>query len=148
MAGRRGLQCNSKFGGLPVVFSCDQMFGLLCCIVSSFLPRALSATVHAAALQPLTSCYTYPGASGSSVFDLGDYKAIGVVSGRPSDNTSYSRWTPLTAQHFGALERWRYQGGVVAPLPPAPPSPPPPPPLNYTRYACECVRPVMHGMQR
>ncbi|KAG2444968.1 hypothetical protein HXX76_001703 [Chlamydomonas incerta] len=111
-------------------FASSASYTQMCCDFS------FPGTSCQADFQPLTSCYTAPGASGSSVFDLSDYKALGVVSGRPSDETAFSRWTPLTAQHFGALERWRYQGGVAAPIPPAPPSPPPPPPLNYTRYAC------------
>ncbi|KAG2448473.1 hypothetical protein HYH02_006365 [Chlamydomonas schloesseri] len=87
--------------------------------------------------QPWTACLSYPGASGSSVFDLLDYKAIGVISARLTDS-SYSKWTPITAQHFAALERWRYQGGAdtKASVPPSPPNLPPPPPYNALRYAC------------
>ncbi|GLI60548.1 hypothetical protein VaNZ11_002705 [Volvox africanus] len=77
------------------------------------------------------------GQSGSSAVDLEDWKIVAVVSGKPVNSNTTSFWAPITAQHFAAISRWRYNGiSATDPVPAAPPVPPPPPPLNVTRYSC------------
>ncbi|GIM06536.1 hypothetical protein Vretimale_10831 [Volvox reticuliferus] len=78
------------------------------------------------------------GQSGSAAVDLEDWKIVAVLSGKPINSNTTSFWAPITAQHFAAIARWRYNGiNATDPVPPAPPVPPPPPPLNVTRYACD-----------
>ncbi|GFR39709.1 hypothetical protein Agub_g188 [Astrephomene gubernaculifera] len=82
-------------------------------------------------------CNAVAGQSGSAVLDLADQRVIGVLSGKPTASNSTSIWAPITAQHFAALERWRYDGAdPLHPAPSQPSSPPPPPPFDPQRYAC------------
>lgn len=93
------------------------------------------------AQQVYGACFGLPGQSGSAVIDLADNRIVGVLSGYFVAENWTSIWVPITAQHFAALERWRWRPGMgVSAIPPAFPSPPPPPPFNVSRHLCECQR--------
>ncbi len=89
--------------------------------------------------QVYGACSGLPGQSGSAVIDLADNRIVGVLSGYFVADNWTSIWVPITAQHFAALERWRWRPGMgVSAIPPAYPSPPPPPPFNVSRHLCKC----------
>ena len=53
-------------------------------------------------------CYTAAGQSGSPIYDLADYRVMGVLSGGPVTwefASDLSFWTPIDAFHFASLVR-------------------------------------------
>eukprot|EP00198_Chlamydomonas_reinhardtii_P000873 XP_001690208.1 speract/scavenger receptor, transmembrane glycoprotein [Chlamydomonas reinhardtii] len=92
-------------------------------------------------IQPVNWCYTAAGQSGSPIYDLADYRVMGVLSGGPVTwefASDLSFWTPIDAFHFASLTRWMWKEGdgtpAEAPLYVSAPPFPPPPPVGP--YAC------------
>ncbi len=100
--------------------------------------RLLMLPLVAHALQVYGACSGLPGQSGSPVLDLADNKIIGVLSGYEVAESWASIWVPITAQHYAALERWKWQPGQdVWSVTASSPSPPPPPPFSASRHLCK-----------
>jgi hypothetical protein len=77
-------------------------------------------------VQPVNWCYTVGGQSGSAIYDLSDYRILGVLSGGPNSGMyflDYSVWTPIDAIHFDSLSRWMWKPSMVGygPVPLTPP---------------------------
>ncbi|EFJ40767.1 hypothetical protein VOLCADRAFT_107987 [Volvox carteri f. nagariensis] len=72
--------------------------------------------------------------SGSPIFDLSDYRILGVLSGGPSspELADLSIWTPIDALHFDSLTRWMWQPGQGADEK----TPSPTPPADFGNQSC------------
>ncbi len=74
------------------------------------------------------------------MFDLQDYRIIGVQTGYLPATPTTSFWVPITAQHYAMIKRWIWAGpDPYSNMPPIFPSPPPPPPFDTGRHTCELV---------
>ncbi len=92
-------------------------------------------------VQTVNWCYSTAGQSGSPIFDLTDYRVLGVLSGGPrAGSFAYADqltvWTPIDAAQYATLTKWMWREGT------SPNATAASAPVLVSRPAswCECVR--------